>query len=125
MNDRYSAADSPELVAFGTVRGLGVTGIGAPGEDEHRGAIQALYAVGGPLLRGALPPLEGRWWVEDDQPPLTVPRERWRWHLFLQLPEAIESAQVDQVRAAVGLRGAARVQVVDAIRLSVRPPEAP
>jgi hypothetical protein len=31
MNEWYSAADSPELVEFGPVRGLGATGVGAPG----------------------------------------------------------------------------------------------
>ncbi len=112
MNDWYAASDSPELVDFGPVRGLGVTGVGEPGGAEHMTAIQALYAVAAPLLADALPALEGRWWVEDDRPPLTVPRSQWRWHLFLRLPESVEPARVDEARQATGLTSAARVQVV-------------
>jgi hypothetical protein len=112
MNDWYSTSDSPELVEFGTVRGLGVTGVGEPGGAEHRTAIQTLYAVAAPLLADALPALEGRWWVEDDRPPLTVPRSQWRWHLFLRLPESVEPARVDAARQAAGLNSAPRVQLV-------------
>jgi hypothetical protein len=83
MNQWYSAADGPELVEFGPVRGLGATGVGAPGGPEHLAAIQALYAVAAPLLGDRVAALEGRWWVEDDRPPLTVPRAHWRWHLFV------------------------------------------
>jgi hypothetical protein len=112
VNQWYAASDSPELVEFGPVRGLGVTGVGAPGGPEHLTAIQALSAVAAQLLGNRLPPLEGRWWVEDDRPPLTVPRAQWRWHLFVRLPESIAPASVDEARQATGLQTAARVQVV-------------
>jgi hypothetical protein len=112
MNDWYVASDRPELVEFGPVRGLGVTGVGEPGGDEHLAAIQALYSVAGPLLGDEVPPLEGRWWVEADQPPLTVPRSQWRWHLFLRLPDSIEPGRVDEARQATGSTVAARVQLV-------------
>jgi hypothetical protein len=112
MNEWYSAADDPELVEFGLVRGLGASGVGAPGGPEHLAAIQALYAVAAQLLGDSLPPLEGRWWVEDDRPPLTVPRAQWRWHLFVRLPESVEPAAVEAARQATGLPTAARVQQV-------------
>jgi hypothetical protein len=112
VNDWYSASDSPELVEFGPVRGVGVTGLGEPAGTEHMAAIHTLYAVAAPLLADALPALEGRWWVEDDRPPLTVPRSQWRWHLFLRLPESVEPARVDEARQATGLNSAARVQLV-------------
>lgn len=112
MNDWYAAADSPELVEYGPVRGLGATGVGAPGGPEHLAAIQALHAVAAQLLGDRLPPLEGRWWVEDDRPPLTVPRAHWRWHLFVRLPESVEPAAVEEARQATGLQTAARVQLV-------------
>jgi hypothetical protein len=112
MNQWYSAADSPELVEFGPVRGLGVTGVGAPGGPEHLAAIQALYAVAAQLLGDRLPPLKGRWWVEDDRPPLSVPRAQWRWHLFVRLPESIKPAAVEEARKATGLQTAPRVQMV-------------
>jgi hypothetical protein len=112
MNEWYSAPDSPELVEFGPVRGLGASGVGEPGGSEHLTAIQALYAVAEQLLGDRLPTLEGRWWVEDDRPPLTVPRAQWRWHLFVRLPESVEPAAVEEARQATGLQTAARVQLV-------------
>ena len=62
MNDWYSASDGPEL--------------GEPGSPEHLAAIQALSAVAAQLLGDRVPPLKGRWWAEDDRPPLSVPRAR-------------------------------------------------
>jgi hypothetical protein len=112
MNEWYAAADGPELVEFGPVRGLGVTGVGEPGGPEHLAAIQALSAVAAQLLGDRLPPLEGRWWVEDDRPPLTVPRAQWRWHLFVRLPESIAPAAVEAARQTTGLPTAPRVQQV-------------
>src|SRR5215475_2910291 len=112
MNEWYSAPDSPELAEFGPARGLGVSGVGAPGGPEHLAAIQALSAVAARLLGDRVPALEGRWWVEDDRPPLAVPRARWRWHLFVRLPESVEPAAVEAARQATRLPTAARVQVV-------------
>jgi hypothetical protein len=118
----YIAADSPELVEYGPVRGLGVTGQGAPGGPTYSESAGALYAVAEQLLRIAaqagagfpMPPLEGRWWVEDDRPPLEVPREEWRWHLFLRLPDTVEPSWVDQAREAAleTVLAAPRVQLV-------------
>jgi hypothetical protein len=113
MNDWYTAADEPELVEHGPVRGLSVSGVGAPGGPEHVTATQAIYQVAPRLLGEELPPLEGRWWVEDDRPPLTVPRERWRWHLFLRLPEPVEAARVDEAREAAGTKIASRIQLAE------------
>jgi hypothetical protein len=101
MNQWYSASDSPQLVEFGTVRGLGATGVGAPGGPEHLAAIQSLYAVVAQLLGDRLPPLEGRWWAEDDRPSLTVPHAQWRWHLFVRLPESIAPAQEPKTLARI------------------------
>ncbi|MBA9001839.1 GyrI-like domain-containing protein [Thermomonospora cellulosilytica] len=118
----YEAADKAELTEFGPVRGLAVTGHGEPEGAEYGTAVQALFSVAGPLLgiaagagRGfPMPPLEGRWWVEDDRPPLEVPRAEWHWHLFLRLPDEIEPHWVEQaVQAASGdCPAARRVQLV-------------
>ncbi|WP_433176055.1 GyrI-like domain-containing protein [Actinoallomurus sp. CA-150999] len=117
----YSAADAPELVEFGPVRGLSVTGQGEPGGSLHTSSIQALYSVAGPLLGIAaaggapfeMPSLEGRWWVEDERPPLDVPRPEWWWHLFLRLPaDAWADEWFDEARQASDDPAAARVQLV-------------
>jgi hypothetical protein len=119
----YEAAERPEIVEFGPVRGLAVSGLGEPGGAEYGGAVHGLFAVAGALLGVAaqagqgfpMPPLEGRWWAEDDRPPLDVPRAEWRWHLFLRLPAGVESAGwVDRAREAARGRTPAvsRVQLV-------------
>ncbi|GGP91713.1 GyrI-like domain-containing protein [Streptosporangium pseudovulgare] len=95
-SDWYSAADDPEVVEFGPVRALSITGQGEPGGAVYGTSVGALYAVAGALIGVAarhgrmfeLPCLEGRWWVEDERPPFDVPREEWWWHLFLRLPDA-------------------------------------
>jgi hypothetical protein len=122
MTSWYEAAEQPELVEFGTVHGLGITGRGAPGGRVHMESTRLLYAVAGPLLglaaqAGApfgMPPLEGRWWVEDDRPPFDVPREEWCWQLFLRLPDDLAAGLVDQARelARASEPAVARVQLV-------------
>ncbi|GAB3431488.1 hypothetical protein [Flindersiella endophytica] len=125
MNTWYTATEEPELTEFGTVHGLGITGQGAPGAAAHMESTGLLYAVAGPLLGLAaatstagspfsMPPLEGRWWVEDDRPPFEVPREEWCWQLFLRLPDDLPAALFDQARevARAERPGAARVQLV-------------
>jgi hypothetical protein len=122
MNAWYTATEEPELTEFGTVHGLGITGQGAPGGPVHVESTGLLYAVAGPLLGLAaqagspfpMPPLEGRWWVEDDRPAFDVPREQWCWQLFLRLPDDLPPALFDQARelARAEQPGAARVQLV-------------
>lgn len=121
--DWYTAPDTPALAEFGPVRGLGVTGQGEPGGAVYGQSAHALYAVAGALLgiaaqAGAafpMPLLEGRWWVEDERPPLEVPREEWRWHLFLRLPDSEPAEWADQAREAA--RAVDRTAVVDRVQL--------
>ncbi|HET9137774.1 GyrI-like domain-containing protein [Actinophytocola sp.] len=125
----YQAAEAPEQTEFGPVTGLSVTGSGEPGGTAYVAALTALYAVAGQVLGLAaehgrpmpdawcpLPPLEGRWWVEDDRPALEVPRADWHWHLFLRLPDTADPAWAHQARErALGAgapRTVARVQLV-------------
>ncbi|WP_067450248.1 GyrI-like domain-containing protein [Actinomadura macra] len=107
----YDAAAEPELAEFGPVSGLAVSGRGEPGGAAYGASVAALYAVMG-ALGAPMVPLEGRWWVEDERSPFDVPREEWRWHLFLRLPD--ETGSVDQAREEVrsGVPAAARVQQV-------------
>ncbi|MEU6716543.1 hypothetical protein ABZ897_34200 [Nonomuraea sp. NPDC046802] len=101
---------NPVLAEYGPVNCLNVTGVGEPGGAEHTAAIGALYAVAARM--GG--PLEGQWFVEDDRPPLTVPRQEWRWHLLLPLAAAPEPGAAERAREAARASGAAvdRVRVV-------------
>lgn len=95
---------NPTITTHGPVTCLSVTGRGEPGGSEYQEALRALYTVGGPLGAGRAP-LEGQWWVEDERPAFEVPREEWRWHLLLPLPDgpladgAVERAR-EQARTA-------------------------
>ncbi|MGV9305937.1 GyrI-like domain-containing protein [Nonomuraea sp. NPDC003727] len=99
--------------SYGPVTALTVTGLGEPGGPEYGAAVTALYTVAG-AMNAAVGPMEGRWWVEDSRPPLTVPRAEWRWHLHLPLPQAPEPGAMEAAREAARPSGAAvdRVQVV-------------
>jgi hypothetical protein len=105
----YNAATAPELVEIRPVRVLALEGRGAPGGAAHLGAIETLYAVmhgvqaaAGETLAFLVPPLEGLWWVDDERPPLEVPREEWRWQLLLRVPDQVESRWVDLARDQAG-----------------------
>lgn len=102
---------SAELVSYGPVTRLSVSGVGEPGGAEHVSAIGALYAVAS-AMGGASGPLEGLWWVEEDGPPLLVARERWRWHLLLPAVEAGCAGALERAREAVRASGAAVDRVV-------------
>lgn len=101
----YAATDDPEVVEFGQVRGLGVTGQGAPGGQLHAESTGAVFAVAGQLLGMAaasgagfgMPMLEGRWWVEEPGSPFDVPREKWWWHLFMRVPDRVFAAAGPEV----------------------------
>jgi hypothetical protein len=122
--DWYSASDEPEELTFGPVHGLSITGQGEPGGTAHTEAIQILFVVTQELVAHAakagtpfsVPPLEGRWWIEDKRPWFEVPRDQWRWHLFLRVLDALPAELVDQAREAARATrdrfGAARVQLV-------------
>src|SRR5262245_57480271 len=87
--DWYSASNDPEEVTFGPVSGLSITGQGEPGQAAHMEAVKLLFVVAKEVLDQAatagvpfsMPPLEGRWWIEDERPWFDVPRHQWRWHL--------------------------------------------
>jgi hypothetical protein len=123
FGDWYSAADEPEEVTFGPVRGLSVSGQGEPGGSAHTEALNLLLAVAKQMLALAaaantpfsMPVLEGRWWVEDERHWSAVPREQWRWHLFLRITESVPVRLADEAReaarAALGTPAVARVQL--------------
>ncbi|MGN9786148.1 hypothetical protein ACTMTF_32295 [Nonomuraea sp. ZG12] len=104
---------SPELVTYGQVTCVNVSGMGEPGGAEHLAAIRALYAVAAGM-GGAAGPLEGLWWVEDERPALEVPRELWRWHLLLPLAGVPEPGLLERARERARPSGAA----VDRVRVA-------
>ncbi|MFI6952475.1 GyrI-like domain-containing protein [Nocardia sp. NPDC050408] len=98
----YDAAPEPELRTFDTYGYLTVTGSGAPGGANYTEAVQRLYrtAYGAKKIAQAdgqdfvVPKLEGQWWVNSDEPPLSVPREQWQWKLMIRMPEVVTAEMV-------------------------------
>ena len=104
---------TPTITTHGPVTCLSVSGRGEPGGGEHVTAIQALYTVAA-ALGADHGPLEGQWWVEDERHGLEVPREQWRWHLLLPLPEVPGDGAVERAREEARASCAA----VDRVRLA-------
>ncbi|WP_433659055.1 GyrI-like domain-containing protein [Nocardia sp. CA-128927] len=98
----YHAPTEPTLRTFDTDDYLTVTGSGAPAGPEYTVAVETLYrtAYGAKKIAKAagqdfvVPKLEGLWWVESDEPPLTVPREEWHWKLLIRMPEVVTADMV-------------------------------
>lgn len=111
----YTAPDSPELADHPAVTGLNVTGRGEPGGSSYVDACGALYSLAAPNASA----LEGRWWVEDDRPPLEVPRQYWHWHLFLRLPDDLDPAWLGEARARA--LGAGAPPAVNRVTLTTWP----
>ncbi|MEV6278011.1 GyrI-like domain-containing protein [Nocardia sp. NPDC051832] len=106
----YTASTDVELRTFEAYDYLTVTGVGAPAGPEYTEALSALYraAYGIKKLAKAadqdfvVPKLEGLWWVESDQPALTVPRAEWHWQLIIRMPEVVtEQMAADMVEKPV------------------------
>jgi hypothetical protein len=119
----HAAATQALYAVVGSLLGLGA-GVAWTEErrersdrsDEGRrrhGGPEARASGASAIKRGpaAPPPLEGRWWVEDERPALAVPREEWRWHLFMRLPDPAHSAAAARLPIAGLPPAAARVQL--------------
>ncbi|WP_109527888.1 MULTISPECIES: GyrI-like domain-containing protein [Nocardia] len=98
----YTAPTDPVLRAFDTYGYATVTGEGAPLGSEYTDAVSALYrsVYGAKKLAKAtnrdfvVPKLEGQWWVDSDDPPLSVPREEWRWRMMIRLPDFVTAEMI-------------------------------
>jgi hypothetical protein len=105
-NYYYNAPVEPALRTFDTYSYLTVTGSGAPVGSEYTDALQKLYraAYGAKKLAEAdgqdfvVPKLEGLWWVESDEPALSVPRDQWHWKLMIRMPDPVTEEMVTGAR---------------------------
>lgn len=111
----YGATVAPGLRTFGGYNYLMVAGSGAPLGAEYTEAVQSLYraAYGAKKVAKAneqdfvVPKLEGQWWVNSDEPPLTVPRDQWQWQLMIRMPDVVTAEMVTGVRFAHWTEGEA------------------
>jgi hypothetical protein len=102
--DYYSAKSKPELVDFGKVLYLTITGKGEPAGEEFQQKTQALYPVAYDIKKlckvedkdFAVPKLEGLWWADNNKPFLSVPRSQWQWKLLIRMPDFIKEDMQQQ-----------------------------
>lgn len=105
----YTAKTTPEIVEIEEGKFLTIEGKGAPGCDEFKAKVGALYslAYGVKMLTKkqgqdfTVAKLEGLWWVESDKPWYEVPREEWRWKLLIRQPEFVTFEIVERARQKV------------------------
>jgi hypothetical protein len=92
---------------------LMVDGHGIPGvEQDHKDAVEALYAVSYKVKFASkkelekdyvVPPLEGLWWAEDMES-FTTKRDKsqWDWTMMIMAPDWITQEMVNRVIEDVG-----------------------
>ncbi|MFQ6392179.1 GyrI-like domain-containing protein [Nocardia sp. KC 131] len=98
----YGARRDPALRTFDAYDYVTVTGSGAPGGQAYTDAVAGLYraAYGAAKIAKTIgqdfvvPKLEGQWWVESDEPALSVPRDQWHWKLMIRMPDVVTADMV-------------------------------
>jgi hypothetical protein len=108
----YSAKPKPELVEFGEISYLSISGKGDPSSQGFENKVQALYPVAYALKFLAkaqgrdfiVPKLEGLWWYDEtyqnismSEAPLRIPRSEWCWRLLIRMPESLSSNHLKEV----------------------------
>jgi hypothetical protein len=99
----YTATTKAEIVKFGEIPYITITGKGEPAGKEFSEKAGALYPVAYGIKKlcknmdkdFAVPKLEGLWWVESNTPALSVPRSQWYWKLLIRMPEFVTAEMVN------------------------------
>jgi len=105
----YTAKTTPEVVEIEEGIFLTIEGKGAPGSEEFKAKVRALYSLAYDVKilmkkKGkdfTVAKLEGLWWVDSDKPWYEVPREEWRWKLLIRQPDFVTSEVVEKARQDV------------------------
>ena len=103
FKSEYVTPKQPVFVVVGPARYLSIIGQGAPGGEQFRSHIAALYSVAFTLkmtekLAGndyKVCHLEGQWWAENGSDFRTHQPKEWKWRLLLRVPEFITRTEVD------------------------------
>lgn len=100
----YSAKLKPELVNFGQIPYLTITGKGEPAGKEFSTKTGALFPVAYGIKKlykhnnmdFCVPKLEGLWWVESSKPAISIPRSEWLWKLLIRMPDFATSEMLEK-----------------------------
>jgi len=119
----YTAKTVPEIVEIDEGKFLSIEGKGAPGCDEFKAKVSALYSLAygiKTLMKKEgrdfkVAKLEGLWWVDSDKPYMEVPREEWRWKLLIRQPEFVTVEIVEKARRMV-LKKKKKMEIVNEVK---------
>jgi hypothetical protein len=103
FKSEYVTPKDPVFVVVGPAQYLSITGRGAPGGDNFRAHVGALYTVAFTLkmaekLAGhdyKVCHLEGQWWTDDGSDFRTRQPKEWQWRLLIRVPGLITQKELD------------------------------
>ncbi len=114
---QYAAPREPILLEIPAAAYLGITGQGAPGGVEFCAKIGALYAVAytvkmtrkfGGQQDYTISKLEAQYWGPNPKQCFAaLPKEQWRWKLFIRTPEFVTRQEFRTAIAALKKKGKA------------------
>lgn len=123
FKSEYITPKQPAFVTVGPANYLSITGKGAPGGDQFRSRISALYAVAFTLKMAEkfaghdykVCHLEGQWWAENGSDFRTRQPRDWQWRLLIRVPEFVGQEEVDAAIKAVIAKG--KSDLADQVKL--------
>jgi hypothetical protein len=103
----YRASAKAAVVNVPPLNILAVDGYGDPSGEEFKEAIQVLYPLAYKIKFAAkkagrdfgVMPLEGLWWADDMTDFVAGRRNRWRWTLFIVMPDFVKQADLKAASA--------------------------
>ena len=125
FRSEYVTPKQPVFVVVGPARYISITGGGAPGGEQFRAHVGALYSVAYTLKMAEkfaghdykVCHLEGQWWAADGSDFRTQQPKEWQWKLLIRVPEFITQEKLDQAIKSVVAKGkvarAAEVRLED------------
>jgi hypothetical protein len=117
----YLPKTVPALITVPAMKFLMVEGVGNPNEEngEYQKAVELLYALSYTIKMtnkknpGAseeafydyvVPPLEGLWWLEDQNDKDFTQKEKYCWYSLIRQPDFITNEMFEQAKAAVVIK---------------------
>jgi len=115
FKSEYVTPKEPVFVVVGPAKYLSITGHGAPGGEQFKSHIAALYCVAYTLKMAEkfaghdykVCHLEGQWWAEDHCDFREHHPKDWQWRLLIRVPDFITQKEVDDTIKTVMAKGKA------------------
>ena len=103
FKSEYVTTKDPVFVVVGPAQYLSIAGRGAPGGDNFRAHVGALYAVAFTLKVAEkfaghdykVCHLEGQWWADDGTDFRAHQPKEWHWRLLIRVPDFVTQKELD------------------------------